>query len=281
MRAAVGRGGTLPKQRTNGAALILPAAVEEAVEHEHGNGNGHSHDHDHGHEHGADTQKEAAFLSLVYRTFRENQEIKTAYAALLDQTIKALMRCLEERDPYTYGHSMRVMEYSMLIGRGANFKESDLRNVEISAMFHDIGKLGVPDCVLLKPERLNDKEAQVISKHPVKSAEILAIIDAFKSAVPGARHHHERMDGEGYPDRLSGNQIPLGSRVILVADTFDAMTSTRPYRKALPVEAAYAELERYSGSQFDPEFVKVFLREHQRLTGGKVAELTPPLKKAA
>lgn len=222
-----------------------------------------------------ESTRQAAFLSLVYRIFRENQELKDAYAQLLDQTIKALMRCLEERDPYTYGHSMRVMEYSMLIARGARFKESDLRNLEISAMFHDIGKLGIPDCVLLKPGRLDESEQALVQRHPAKSAEILAIIDAFRNAAPGARHHHERMDGEGYPDRLSGAQIPSASRVILVADTFDAMTSTRPYRRALPVEAAYAELERYSGSQFDPEFVKIFLREHQRLTGGKQADLVP------
>ncbi|MBI3544923.1 MAG: HD-GYP domain-containing protein [Deltaproteobacteria bacterium] len=244
------------------------------------------HEHDHGHSHGAQivpaNAKEAAFLSLIYRTFRENDELKTAYQTLLGQTVKALLRCLEERDPYTYGHSMRVMSYAMLIARGANLKESDLRNLEVSAMFHDIGKVGIPDCVLLKPGRLNADEAKVIMQHPTKSAEILGIIDAFKNAVPGARHHHERMDGEGYPDKLTGTQIPLASRIILVADTFDAMTSTRPYRKALPVEVAYAELERYSGSQFDPEFVKVFLQEHKKLT----LRLTPEeaadvLKKAA
>ena len=239
-------------------------------------------EHGHDHKHGPETPEQAAFLSLVFRIFRENQELKTAYATLLSQTIKALLRCLEERDPYTYGHSMRVMEYAMMIGRGANLKDSDLKNLELSAMFHDIGKVGIADCVLLKPGRLDPKEQAIIQEHPVKSGEILSLIDAFKNIVPGARHHHERMDGEGYPDRLSGNQIPLASRIILVGDTFDAMTSSRPYRKALPVEVAYAELERYSGSQFDPEFVKVFLREHKRLTGGaQPEELVIPSKKAA
>lgn len=246
----------------------------------------HDHDHDHSHDHGHGIKpigpEQAAFLSLVYRTFRENQELKLAYDNLMTQTIKALLRCLEERDPYTYGHSMRVMEYALMIGRGADIKGSDMRNLELAAMFHDIGKVGIPDCVLLKPGRLDPKERQVIEQHPVKSAEILSLIDAFKNAAPGARHHHERMDGEGYPDRLSGDQIPLTARIILVADTFDAMTSTRPYRKALPVEVAYAELERCSGAQFDPEFVKVFLREHKRLTGGKQPEeIVIPGRKAA
>jgi HD-GYP domain-containing protein (c-di-GMP phosphodiesterase class II) len=236
----------------------------------------HKHDHDHGHDHG-----QAAFMSLVYRVFRENQDLKTAYDKLLHQTIKALMRCLEERDAYTYGHSMRVMEYAMMIGRAAKLKGSDLKNLELSAMFHDMGKLGIPDCVLLKQGRLDAKEQAIIQKHPVKSGEILSIIDAFKNVATGARHHHERMDGEGYPDRLSGHQIPLVARIILVADTFDAMTSTRPYRKALPVEVAYAELELYSGSQFDPEFVKVFLQEHKRLTKREDVVYAPAVKKAA
>lgn len=227
--------------------------------------------------------QQAAFMSLVYRTFRENQDLRTAYEKLMSQTVHALLRCLEERDPYTYGHSMRVMEYAMMIGRGAKLKESDIRNLELSAMFHDIGKVGIPDCVLLKPGRLDPAEQKIIQEHPVKSGEIIGLIDAFKNVVPGVRHHHERMDGEGYPDKLSGDQIPLSSRIILVADTFDAMTSTRPYRKALSVEIAYAELERYSGSQFDPEFVKVFLQEHKRLTGGKQPEelVIPAAKKKA
>jgi len=235
--------------------------------------------HDHAHEH--NHQDQAALLSLFYRLSRENNELKAAYEKLMSQTIKALLRCLEERDPYTYGHSMRVMEYSMMIGRGAKLKESDMSNLELSAMFHDIGKVGVPDCVLLKPGKLTPEEQAVIQTHPVKSGEIIGLIDAFKSAVAGVRHHHERMDGEGYPDGLSGKQIPLSARIILVADTFDAMTSTRPYRKALPIETAYAEIERYSGSQFDPEFVRVFLEEHRKLTKRESTQVKVPIRKAA
>lgn len=230
---------------------------------------------EHEHESAPALPNQAAFLSLVYRIFRENQDLRAAYDTLLSQTIQALLRCLEERDPYTFGHSMRVMEYTMLIGNGAKLKGSDLRNLETAALFHDIGKIGVPDCVLLKPGRLDPQEQAIIQTHPVKSGQIIGLIDAFKNAVPGVRHHHERMDGEGYPDGLSGTEIPLASRIILVADTFDAMTSTRPYRKALTAEIAYAELERFAGTQFDPDFVKIFLREHKKL-----AQKTP-VKKAA
>ena len=138
-------------------------------------------------------------------------------------------------------------------------------------MFHDLGKVGIADCVLLKPDKLTDEERLQMQEHPVKSGKILSLIDEFKASVPGVRHHHERVDGKGYPDGLSGENIPWAARMILVADTFDAMTSTRPYRKAMPVDIAYAELERYSGTQFDSEIVKIFLREHQKLTAKKKA----------
>lgn len=261
----------MPKRKSN-EAEVVPARLED------------NHEHDHSHDHGIKplSPDQAAFMSVVFRVFRDNQDLKLAYEKLMSQTIKALMRCLEERDPYTYGHSMRVMEYAMMIGQGAKLKESDMRNLELSAMFHDVGKVGIADCVLLKPGKLTPEEQKIIQQHPVKSGEIIGIIDAFKNVVPGVRHHHERIDGQGYPDKLSGSQIPLSSRIILVADTFDAMTSSRPYRKAMPVEVAYAELERFAGTQFDPDFVKIFLREHKRLSDGKQPEeIVVPVKKAA
>ena len=204
-------------------------------------------------------------MAMMLRMTQENQELRADYERLLTQVGRALMKTLEVRDPYTYGHSMRVMEYTMLIGRGAQLSLKELKTLEHSAMFHDIGKVGVPDCVLLKPARLTPEEQITMAKHADYSGEIIELIDEFRDAAPGARHHHERFDGEGYPAKLKGKEIPLQSRIILVADTFDAMTSNRPYRSALPIETAYAELEKYSGVQFDPEFVKVFLREHQKL----------------
>ncbi len=216
------------------------------------------------HEH-AMSAEQAAALSLLYRASLENRDLREAYKKLLEQTTQALMKCLEERDAYTYGHSMRVMEYASMIAKAAGLPGNDVHNVELAAMFHDLGKIGVADCVLLKPERLDSDEGRQIREHPVKSAGIVHLIDAFHEVVGGVLHHHERFDGRGYPNRLSGEKIPLYSRVILVADTFDAMTSSRPYRRALPIEEAYAEIQRFSGTQFDPEFARIFLQEHQRL----------------
>ena len=258
----------------NATDAVVAGLVEtKSADHDH------SHIHDHTHESGDGN----AFLSLIYRISRESADIRAAYERLLQQTCKALMRCLELRDPYTFGHSMRVMEYSLLIGRGTGLKSSDLKNLELAAMFHDIGKIGVRDCVLLKDGPLNNNEGSAIRKHPDYGAEVLELIDEFKNIVPGVRHHHERLDGKGYPNKLAGEEIPLYSRIILVADTFDAMTSTRPYRKFLPVDTAYAELERCAGSQFEPEFVEMFLREHRKLTGAtkKAVEILLPRKKAA
>lgn len=205
-------------------------------------------------------------LHLIQHLAIDNQKLLNQYQRLLKQSAQALVKTLEVRDSYTYGHCMRVMEYSLLIGRGAGLSENDMTILERSAMFHDLGKVGTPDCVLLKPERLTKEEQKIMAEHPLKSAEIIDLIDEFRVACPGVKHHHERFDGEGYPLGLSGNEIPLASRIILVADTFDAMTSNRPYRKALSIETAYDELRRFSGVQFDPKFVEIFLREHQNLT---------------
>ncbi|MGE4232781.1 MAG: HD-GYP domain-containing protein [Bacteriovoracia bacterium] len=216
-------------------------------------------------------------LSYIVSILNENAKLKTSFERLYQQTIHALMRCLEERDAYTYGHCMRVMEYGLMIGRAADLSDSQLKSLELTAMFHDIGKIGIPDCVLLKPGKLDKSEVESIKTHSLKGFEILSLIDELKPIAKGVRHHHERIDGMGYPDSLSGDQIPLISRIILVADTFDAMTSTRPYRRGLPFEVAYDELSRYAGAQFDEKYVKIFLEEHQKLS----TPIRKTIKKAA
>ena len=226
----------------------------------------------HAHSHSDADMGDDAYLKVLYALSKENEELKSAFAKLFEQTGQALMRTLELRDPYTYGHSMRVMEYALLIGRGSALSQKELKELELAAMFHDLGKIGVRDCVLLKEGPLNGKEAAAIRMHPNMGHEILSLIDAYKSIADGVLHHHERLDGKGYPSRLASEKIPLSSRIILVADTFDAMTTTRPYRKLMPIETAYKELEKYSGSQFDLEFVNVFLKEHSKLMTGKSAE---------
>jgi HD-GYP domain-containing protein (c-di-GMP phosphodiesterase class II) len=141
----------------------------------------------------------------------------------------------------------------------------DQRIIEFSSLFHDLGKMGIPDSILLKPGRLTEHEASIMRAHPIKSAEIvapLAHIPFFGNMIPGIRSHHERIDGLGYPDGVKGEGIPLHARIILIADTFDAMTTTRPYRKGLAHEVAYKELRQFSGRQFDWHLVQIFLKAH-------------------
>jgi HD-GYP domain-containing protein (c-di-GMP phosphodiesterase class II) len=180
---------------------------------------------------------------------------------------KTLMQALRERDPYTYGHCRRVSRNAKLLAQAAGLNEKEQRIVEYASMFHDLGKMGIPDSILLKPGRLTPEEEELIRAHPSKSAEIirpLASIPFFRATIPGIEHHHERIDGGGYPHGISGDAIPLAARIILIADTFDAMTTTRPYRKGLAFEVAYKELQTFAGRQFDAQLVKVFLQAHPK-----------------
>ena len=176
-----------------------------------------------------------------------------------------LLEAIKERDPYTYGHCRRVSRNAKLLAKAAGLTDVDQKIVELSSLFHDIGKIGIPDSILNKKGRLTESEEGIMRLHPVKSAEILAPLSRaplFKSILPGVRHHHERIDGGGYPDQLKGEMIPLYARIILIADTFDAMTTTRPYRNGLPHEVAYKELKLFAGRQFDRSLVQIFLKAH-------------------
>lgn len=174
---------------------------------------------------------------------------------------QSLLTALRERDPYTYGHCRRVARNARLLAKAAGLSEKEQKIIEFSSLFHDLGKIGIPDNILLKPGRLTAEEAQIIRDHPVKSVEILKPLaqnDFLKATFAGVLHHHERIDGLGYPHRLVGDKIPLDARVILIVDTFDAMTTTRPYRKGLPIDAAIKELKNFAGRQFDAQLVKIF-----------------------
>ena len=183
---------------------------------------------------------------------------------LIEKTARCLLRALDCKDHYTFGHSMRVAFYAQQLGRELGLTKDELYELELASLFHDIGKIGVPDAVLLKPSRLDDKEFQEMKLHPEKSAEILDGFVELDEAAKFARHHHERYDGRGYPDGLKGEDIPLYSRIILIADTFDAMTSTRPYRKGLPYDVAFGELKEFSGTQFDPTLAETFIKAMQK-----------------
>jgi HD-GYP domain-containing protein (c-di-GMP phosphodiesterase class II) len=178
---------------------------------------------------------------------------------------KAILQALRERDSYTYGHCRRVGRNARLLAQAAGLNEFEQRVIELAGTFHDLGKIGIPDSVLLKNGRLTDKEEAIMRMHPLKSVEILTPLShfsMFRATLPGIRYHHERIDGAGYPDGVKGDQIPLSARIILIADTFDAMTSTRIYRKGMPAETAYKELKLFSGRQFDEQLVKIFLQAH-------------------
>jgi len=174
-------------------------------------------------------------------------------------TIRSLSYSIEARDRFTSGHSTRVSEVAVDIGKAMGLPEADLERLEWAGILHDIGKIGVPDNVLMKPGRLEPEEYEIIQQHPVIGSNIVRPIKMLESELPAILHHHERFDGRGYPDGLKGESVPLLARVMAVADSFDAMTSQRPYRMVpLSVEEALAEIRKFSGIQFDPDIVAAF-----------------------
>lgn len=186
---------------------------------------------------------------------QKNEELEKSY---LD-TIGILRQTVEAKDTYTRGHSDRVSAYSVLIGEAMKLDDESLHTLKIGGLFHDIGKIGVPDSILLKESKLDDEEYSQIKNHPSIGAHILGGVSMFQDIIPIVLHHHERYDGKGYPSQLKGEDIPLLARIAAVADTFDAMTSKRSYRDALPIESVISEIERCSGSQLDKEIASVFI----------------------
>jgi HD-GYP domain-containing protein (c-di-GMP phosphodiesterase class II) len=207
----------------------------------------------------------------------ENARLYEDLQATFQQTIEGLAKAIDKMDRYTAGHSDRVAIYAVMLAEHLGLGPEDIEVVRQSALMHDIGKIG---CVLNlnKPGKLTNDEYEVFKRHPVYGRDILDPIKFLHPLIPGVHLHHERWDGRGYPLRMRGNEIPIIARIISVADTYDAMTSDRSYRRALPHEVAVAEIERCSGSQFDPELAACFTtnidpyREEQRAAGRKVPE---------
>ena len=175
------------------------------------------------------------------------------------ESIEVLRRTVEAKDVYTRGHSDRVSKYALLIGEKLNLSEEEMKTLRIGSLFHDIGKIGIPDSILLKESKLSDDEYSEIKNHPTIGVHILSNATIFKDIIPIVKHHHERYDGKGYPSQLKGEEIPFLARIVAVADTFDAMTSRRSYRNALDLDYTKKEIERCSGTQFDPVIAKIFL----------------------
>jgi riboflavin transporter FmnP len=190
---------------------------------------------------------------VAYQRFVEMREMFT-------QTIGALAEAVDKRDPYTSKHSQRVRLISVDIGREMRVSAAELEALEWGGLLHDVGKIGVPDAVLLKQGKLTREERMLMNAHPVLGAQIIGPVDRLAAELPVIRHHHEWFNGSGYPDRLVGDEIPRLARILHVADAFEAMTADRPYRKALSTEQALSELRKFAGVQFDPEIVDAFVR---------------------
>jgi putative nucleotidyltransferase with HDIG domain len=191
---------------------------------------------------------------LAYQRFVEVREMFT-------ETVRSLAEAVDKRDTFTSGHSQRVQKIAMDIGRVMKVSDDELEALEWGGLLHDIGKIGVPDSVLLKQDRLTREERMTMNAHPVLGAEIIAPVHRLAPEIPIIRHHHEWFNGSGYPDRLIGDEIPRLARILHVADAFEAMTAARPYRMTpLTSEQALAELRKFGGIQFDPDVVDAFVR---------------------
>ena len=186
---------------------------------------------------------------------KSQEELEKAYL----ETIQTLRYTVEAKDTYTRGHSDRVSAYSVLIGKHMGLSEKTLKTLEIGGLFHDIGKIGVPDHIPLKEGKLTDDEYSEIKNHPSIGKHILSNASTFQEIIPIVYHHHEKYDGKGYPGKLAGEDIPLLARIATVADTFDAMTSSRSYREPLSLSYVRDEIVKVSGTQFDPKIAEVFL----------------------
>jgi HD-GYP domain-containing protein (c-di-GMP phosphodiesterase class II) len=200
-------------------------------------------------------------LAEVKRKAEENQRLYDGLRKIYKETVHAFAAAIDIKDRYTQGHSVRVGKYSEVIARELGWSDDEVEGITIAGYLHDIGKLIVDLSVINSPERFSAKESKEMSRHPAAGYEILAPISHPYADIPlMARYHHERMDGNGYPDGLKGEQIPAGARIVTLADSFDAMTTDRPYRKKLPLEEVLEDFRINTGSQFDPEIVCAFCR---------------------
>lgn len=201
-------------------------------------------------------------ISQKYLISNINTELQETYKQLENsylETIEILRNTVEAKDFYTKGHSDRVSAYAVLLGKKLGLPDDDINRLKIGGMFHDIGKIGIPDAILLKRDKLNTDEFSEIKNHPTIGAHILSNARIFSDILPIIKHHHERYDGTGYPSRLKGDEIPYLARITSVADAFDAMTSKRSYRDELPIDFVKNEFINAKGTQFDPSVVDAFI----------------------
>jgi putative nucleotidyltransferase with HDIG domain len=195
-------------------------------------------------------------IFLARYTFKLYVEMKEAHI----NTVAALTSAIDANDPFTHGHSYRVSRYALRVGNAMGLSSRDLEILEYGALLHDIGKIAIQHDILLKPERLSEQELLTLKQHPTVGADIVVNLKFLKEAAVLVRYHHEQPNGRGYPEGLKGDEIPIGARIILVADAFDAMTSDRPYRKGLTIDKVVEQFEKYGGEQFDSEITALTLK---------------------
>ena len=198
----------------------------------------------------------------IYEFMRINMQIdnySSNYKSPYLTTVEILRNIVEYKDTYTIGHSFRVSKYSLLIGKNMKLSPAKLKTLKIGSMFHDIGKISIPNNILLKNGPLTNNEYFQIKNHPLIGSHILFPAKMYSKVIPIVKFHHERFDGKGYPAKLKGEEIPLLVRIVTIADTFDAMTSGRTYRNPLPLDVVISEFEKNKGTQFDPEITNIFL----------------------
>ena len=201
-------------------------------------------------------------IEQMHEIKKINEKLSDTYQKLQDsylESIQTLRYTVEAKDSYTRGHSDRVSEFSVLLGKHLGLSDQDLEHLRLGGLFHDIGKIGVPDIILQKNSKLTDDEYSQIKQHPNIGVHILSNATIFNDILPIVEHHHEKFDGTGYPKNLAGNDIPYLARIAAIADSFDAMASRRAYRDSLPLDVIISEFERCKGTQFDPQMADVFL----------------------
>ena len=195
-----------------------------------------------------------------YELAASKVQILQDLSELFYKTIKSIANALDAKDQYTHGHSMRVTLYSLALAKSLNLEDGLLEEIETTGLLHDIGKIAIPEKILLKPGKLTPEEYEIIKTHPDLGKKLVEGIDKLKVVSTWLKYHHERYDGKGYPEGLTGEQIPISSRIIAIADTYDAMTSTRAYRQALSHQEAIDEIRNCGGTQFDPALAEIFVR---------------------
>ena len=198
---------------------------------------------------------------------RNIEALSAAKGRMLEQLVDCIISAMEAKDSYTADHSNRVKELAVLIAEKANYSNADLEDIRKAANLHDIGKLGIPDRILLKPAKLTDHERKVMCEHAALGSQIISQVDGMYRISRIILHHHERYDGKGYPEGISGESIPIGARVIAIADSIEAMTSDRCYRKALGLERCRSEIEKNMGVMYDPVLARITLDNWDEVSG--------------